>query len=54
MGNNLSIDMKYKSGNTPLFKDKELSKKFGFSILIKDESENPFGTYKDRRSEIII
>lgn len=46
--------MDNKSGNTPLSKDEELSKKFGFAILIKDESKNPFGTYKDRRSELII
>ena len=43
-----------KSGNTPLVKNDELSQKFGFAILIKDESKNPFGTFKDRRSEIII
>ena len=43
-----------KSGNTPLVKNDELSQKFGFAVLIKDESKNPFGTFKDRRSEIII
>ena len=43
-----------KSGNTSLVKNNELSQKFGFAILIKDESKNPFGTFKDRRSEIII
>lgn len=42
------------SGNTPLLKNDESSKKFGFNILIKDESKNPFGTFKDRRSELII
>jgi len=43
-----------KSGNTPLVQNDGLSQKFGFTILIKDESKNPFGTFKDRRSEIII
>src|SRR3989338_5534791 len=43
-----------KSGNTPLVKNDELSKKFGFAVLIKDERKNPFGTFKDRRREIII
>ncbi|MEK6961499.1 MAG: pyridoxal-phosphate dependent enzyme [Nanoarchaeota archaeon] len=43
-----------KSGNTPLIKNNELTQKFGFAILIKDESKNPFGTWKDRRSQIII
>lgn len=44
-----------KSGNTPLIQVKEISEKFGFAHLyIKDESKNPFGTWKDRRSELII
>ena len=43
-----------KSGNTPLIKNEELAQKFGCTILIKDESKNPFGTWKDRRSEVII
>lgn len=46
--------MKYKSGNTPLIKNNELSKKFKVNIFIKDESKNPFGTLKDRRSKLII
>jgi threonine dehydratase len=42
-------------GNTPLVKDKNLCEKFGLSnLLIKDESKNPYGTWKDRRSEIIF
>jgi len=46
---------KYKSGNTPLIKIEKLRKKFGFpNLFIKDESKNPFGTFKDRRSEFII
>lgn len=49
------MKLKYKSGNTPLIKVKELSKRFGLNNLyIKDESKNPFGTFKDRRSEFII
>lgn len=46
--------MMNKSGNTPLVKNGELAQKFGFAILIKDESKNPFGTWKDRRGEIIL
>jgi threonine dehydratase len=46
---------KYKSGNTPLIKIEKLCKKFGLpNLFIKDESKNPFGTFKDRRSEFII
>lgn len=46
---------KYKSGNTPSLKIKSLCKRFNLNnLLIKDESKNPFGTYKDRRSEFII
>ncbi len=44
-----------KSRSTPLIKNQELCEKFGFAnLLIKDESKNPFGTWKDRRSEIIL
>lgn len=47
--------MKYKSGNTPLIKEEYFCKKFGLpNLFIKDESKNPFGTYKDRRSEAIV
>jgi len=46
--------MKYKSGKTPLLEEKTLSKKFNTTIFIKDESKNPFGTLKDRRSELIV
>ncbi|MEW6610519.1 MAG: PLP-dependent lyase/thiolase [Patescibacteria group bacterium] len=47
--------MKYKSGNIPLIKEKYFCKKFGLpNLFIKDESKNPFGTYKDRRSEAIV
>jgi len=49
------MKLKYKSGNTPLIKIKSLCKKFGLAnLFIKDESKNPFGTFKDRRSEFII
>ena len=47
--------MKYKSGNTPLIKEKYFCQKFGLpNLFIKDEAKNPFGTYKDRRSEAIV
>lgn len=49
------MKLKYKSGNTPLIKIKKLCKRFGLdNLFIKDESKNPFGTFKDRRSEFII
>jgi len=49
------MKLKYKSGNTPLIKIDKLCKRFGLNDLyIKDESKNPFGTFKDRRSEFII
>lgn len=44
-----------KSGKTPLIKIEELCRKFDLpNLLIKDESQNHFGTWKDRRSELII
>ena len=44
-----------KSGKTPLIKIEELCRKFDLpNLLIKNESQNPFGTWKDRRSELII
>ncbi len=40
---------------TPLKKNDELPHHFGFrNIWVKDESYNPYGTHKDRRSEYII
>jgi len=49
------MELKYKSGNTPLIKIEKLCKRFGLdNLFIKDESKNPFGTFKDRRSEFII
>jgi cysteine synthase len=45
----------YKAGNTPLLNYRELEILYGIPELwVKDESQNPFGTVKDRRSEIII
>ncbi len=44
-----------KSGNTPLIKIDEFSEYFGLAhLLVKDESKNPTGTWKDRRSEEIV
>jgi cysteine synthase len=49
------MKLKYKPDNTPLIKIEKLCKKFGLpNLFIKDESKNPFGTFKDRRSEYII
>jgi threonine synthase len=49
------MKLKYKSGNTPLIKIDSLCERFNLdNILIKDESKNPFGTFKDRISEFII
>ncbi len=45
----------FKSGKTPLVKVDEFCRKFNLpNLLVKDESKNPFGTWKDRRSEVII
>jgi len=47
--------LKYKSGKTPLRKINSLGKRYNVqNIFIKDESKNPFGTFKDRVSEFII
>jgi len=46
---------KFKSGKTPLVKVDEFCRKFNLpNLLVKDESKNPFGTWKDRRSEMIV
>ena len=46
---------KFKSGKTPLVKIDEFCGKFNLpNLLVKDESKNPFGTWKDRRSEMIV
>ena len=45
----------YKAGKTPLIKVNEFCEKFGLpNLRVKDESHNPFGTWKDRRSEAIV
>jgi threonine synthase len=42
-------------GETPLVKIDGLCELFGLpNLLVKDESKNPFGTFKDRRSNEII
>ncbi|MEW5956001.1 MAG: PLP-dependent lyase/thiolase, partial [Candidatus Micrarchaeota archaeon] len=43
------------SGGTPLRKSPFLSGVYGIkNLLVKDESFNPYGTHKDRRSEVIV
>jgi len=45
----------YKAGNTPLIRCRELEILYSApNLLVKDEGKNPFGTFKDRRSEFII
>jgi len=45
----------YRSGDTPLLSYNKLEMLYEVpNLLIKDESMNPFGTFKDRRSEFII
>jgi len=47
--------VKFQSGKTPLVKINEFCEKFNLpNLLIKDESKNPFKTWKDRRSEMIV
>ena len=47
--------IQYKAGDTPLIKIEEFCRKFHLPyLLVKDESKNPFGTWKDRRSEMIV
>lgn len=44
-----------RAGGTPLRDCPALAERFGLPFLrIKDESENPFGTHKDRKSEYLI
>jgi len=52
----LGVSMvKFKSGKTPLVKINELCVKFNLAnLFVKDESKNPFGTWKDRRSAMIV
>jgi len=52
---NLYEAKKSKIGNTPLFRCPKIGKQFGFpNLLIKDESKNLFGTFKDRRNLLAI
>ncbi len=37
-------------GNTPQIEIPQLSGRYGCRIIVKDESANPFGTFKDRRN----
>ncbi len=47
--------MKARSGNTPVITIESLQRKYNLpKLYVKDESRNPFGTFKDRRSEDII
>jgi threonine synthase len=47
--------MKSSSRNIPIIKVNSLTAEVNLlNLFIKDESKNPFGTFKDRRSEIIV
>ncbi len=47
--------MRFRPIKTPILRSTELSRRFGVPRLyIKDESQQPFGTWKDRRSRLII
>lgn len=44
-----------RSGGTPVLSIPALSNALGVrNLLVKDESENPFGTHKDRKSEYLV
>lgn len=50
-----SVGTTLRSGNTPLWESKKIARHFGLeSLWIKDESFNPFGTHKDRKSEYVV
>jgi cysteine synthase/SAM-dependent methyltransferase len=54
IGNHMALKL-YKADGTPLVRYKELGTLFNIpNLLVKDESKNPFGTFKDRRSELVI
>ncbi len=43
------------AGRTPLFKSIELCGRYnGAKVFVKDESKNPFGTFKDRRCAALL
>lgn len=49
------INKEKKPGNTPLTENKNIEESFNISkVYIKDESQNPFGTIKDRRNYYIF
>ena len=49
------LSQSYGGYKTPLKKNDELTRHLGLrNIWVKDESYNPYGTHKDRRSEYII
>ena len=49
------LSIAYGAQNTPLIRIDKLSELFDIpNLLIKDESYLPYGTHKDRRSEVII
>jgi threonine synthase len=49
------LSIAYGAQNSPLIKSERLSEMFDLpNLLIKDESCLPYGTHKDRRSEVII
>lgn len=41
-------------GRTPLFKSIDLSGRYNAVVHVKDESRNPFGTFKDRRCAALL
>lgn len=46
---------RFKVGDTPLVREVEICKLFSTPhLLIKDESRNEFGTFKDRRNKLVI
>ncbi|OGZ66136.1 MAG: hypothetical protein A3C58_00685 [Candidatus Staskawiczbacteria bacterium RIFCSPHIGHO2_02_FULL_34_10] len=47
----MAVKINKKPGNTPLLENKNIEETFNIAkVYIKDESKNPFGTVKDRRS----
>lgn len=42
------------SGKTTMYRSIELSGRYGASVYLKDESKNPFGTFKDRRCAALL
>jgi threonine synthase len=52
---NLYEARKLKIGNTPLTRNSKTGRQFGVTNLqVKDESKNPFGTFKDRRNVLVM